>query len=83
MTRITASTTLTSLPEGEKGEKGPALRVQLWNDVGERFLFENGSAGSTYLDVVVFNNNFYSCKTSHRKDRAVTPVAGVASNLWV
>lgn len=83
MPRISASTTLTSLPEGEKGEKGPALRVQLWDDVEDGFLFENGSEGSTYLDVVVFNKNFYSCKTSHSKDSSVTPAAGVASDLWV
>lgn len=53
---------------GDKGDRGPTLRgPQYWVECPVGFPFQAGADNDTFLDVVIYNDNFYSCKTSHAK----------------
>ena len=55
---------------GSQGSRGPALRgPQAWSDCTEsgtvNYQFYAGKAGEPYLDIVLYNGNFYICTQSH------------------
>lgn len=53
---------------GAKGDRGPALRgPQAWSDCAVGYVFQSGSSGEEYKDVVLYGNNYYSCIKSHTK----------------
>lgn len=66
--------------KGDKGEKGPSLRIQNWADCPTNMYFYAGGNGETYKDVVIYNGNYYSCTQTHSKQSGVLPTN---SNYWV
>lgn len=59
---------------GGKGDRGPALRgPQMWNDCGNGYVFQQGADGEEFKDVVLYNNNYYSCIKSHAKTASNMP----------
>lgn len=70
---------------GDKGEKGAVLRgPQAWSDCATGFEFKAGSAGETWFDVVVYGDNYYTCKKSHAKTSSNYPgsTADVNNGYW-
>lgn len=70
---------------GSKGEKGSALRgPQFWTDLDTGYSFQAGGDGEAYLDTVIYNGNYYSCKTSHTKTASNYPGSTASENgsLW-
>ena len=68
-----------------KGERGPALRgPQMWNDCGVGYVFQSGADGEEYKDIVLYNNNYYSCTKSHAKTASNAPLSTISnsSGLW-
>lgn len=50
------------------GDRGPALRgPQAWSDCETGYAFQCGSEGEAWKDVVLYENNYYSCVKSHAK----------------
>lgn len=73
-------TTVQDGTDGEKGERGASLRgPQGWNEVGTGYQFYCGAEGEPYLDVVVYNKNYYLCKKSHTKTTSNYPTSSVDS----
>lgn len=61
-------TTIVDGLNGDKGERGASLRgPQDWKEVGSGYQFYSGAEGEPYLDVVIFNDSYYLCKTTHTK----------------
>lgn len=53
---------------GPAGEKGAALRgPQYWEDCAVGYNFQAGGNGEQWIDVVIYNDYYYVCKTSHTK----------------
>lgn len=80
---VTLSKTLsiTTVEGGERGERGATLRgPQDWNELGVGYQFYSGDEGETYLDVVVYENNYYLCKKSHVKTENNFPTSTVDDN---
>ena len=55
---------------GSQGNRGPALRgPQAWSDCTEsgtvNYQFYAGKEGEPYLDIVLYNGNYYICTQSH------------------
>ena len=70
---------------GSKGDRGPALRgPQMWNDCGVGYVFQSGADGEEYKDIVLYNNNYYSCTKSHAKTASNAPLSTISnsSGLW-
>ena len=70
---------------GSKGDRGPALRgPQMWNDCGVGYVFQSGADGEDYKDIVLYNNNYYSCTKSHAKTASNAPLSTISnsSGLW-
>ncbi len=68
---------------GDKGDRGPALRgPQAWADVAVGYSFQAGGAGEQWKDVVLYNGNYYSCKTSHTKTASNYPGSTAGNSLW-
>ncbi len=68
---------------GDKGDRGPALRgPQAWADVAVGYSFQAGAAGEQWKDVVLYNGNYYSCKTSHTKTASNYPGSTAGNSLW-
>lgn len=69
---------------GAKGDRGPALRPQAWNDCAEGYVFQSGASGEEYKDVVLYGNNYYSCIKSHTKTASNNPGSATDTNsgLW-
>lgn len=66
---------------GSKGERGPALRgPQAWSDCAVGYVFQSGSDGEEYKDVVLYNNNYYSCVKSHAKTASNAPLSSADTN---
>ena len=66
---------------GSRGDRGPVLRgPQNWSDCATSYPFEAGGEGDTYLDVVIYNGNYYYCKQSHTKSTLRTP--GSSTTYW-
>lgn len=71
--------------KGDKGDRGPALRgPQMWNDCGVGYVFQSGADGEKYKDIVLYNNNYYSCTKSHAKTASNNPGSATDTNsgLW-
>lgn len=61
-------TTIVDGLNGDKGERGASLRgPQDWKEVGSGYQFYSGAEGEPYLDVVIYNDSYYLCKTTHTK----------------
>lgn len=70
---------------GAKGDRGPALRgPQAWSDCAVGYVFQSGSSGEEYKDVVLYGNNYYSCIKSHTKTASNYPGSATDTNsgLW-
>lgn len=70
---------------GSKGDRGPALRgPQMWNDCGVGYVFQSGADGEEYKDIVLYNNNYYSCTKSHAKTASNYPLSATSNSnsLW-
>ena len=70
---------------GNKGDRGPALRgPQMWRDCAVGYVFQSGSSGEEYKDVVLYGNNYYSCIKSHTKTASNNPGSATDTNsrLW-
>lgn len=53
---------------GATGARGPALRgPQYWEDCPGGYQFKSGAAGEHWVDVVIYNGQYYVCKLSHTK----------------
>lgn len=69
---------------GAKGDRGPALRPQAWNDCAVGYVFQSGACGEEYKDVVLYGGNYYSCIKSHTKTASNNPGSATDTNsgLW-
>ena len=70
---------------GAKGDRGPALRgPQAWSDCAVGYMFQSGASGEEYKDVVLYDNNYYSCIKSHTKTASNNPGSATDTNsgLW-
>lgn len=77
--------TVRFIRKGEQGAQGATLRgPQAWTDCAVGYYFQAGAAGESWLDVVVYNNNYYVCKKSHSKTANNYPGSTAAENngLW-
>lgn len=60
--------------DGADGTRGPALRgPQYWEDCPGGYLFQSGADGEQWVDVVIYNEQYYICKSSHRKFTSCYP----------
>ena len=54
--------------KGDRGDRGPALRgPQEWEAVDVGYQFHQGAKGEPNYDVVIYQDNYYSCVKSHVK----------------
>lgn len=69
---------------GGKGDRGPALRgPQMWNDCAVGYVFQQGADGEDFKDVVMYNNNYYSCIMTHAKEASESASDGtLTSKYW-
>lgn len=70
---------------GDKGERGPALRgPQAWSDCAVGYVFQSGANGEDYKDVVLYGGYYYSCIKSHTKTASNYPGSATDTNsgLW-
>lgn len=70
---------------GAKGDRGPALRgPQAWSDCAVGYVFQSGTSGEEYKDIVLYGNNYYSCIKSHTKTASNNPGSATDTNsgLW-
>lgn len=70
---------------GDKGDRGPALRgPQAWSDCAVGYVFQSGASGEEYKDIVLYGNNYYSCIKSHTKTASNNPGSATDTNsgLW-
>ena len=66
---------------GDKGEQGAVLRgPQAWSDCATGYAFQAGGAGEKWQDVVIYGDNYYSCKKSHTKTASNYPGSTTAIN---
>lgn len=60
--------------DGKDGDRGPTLRgPQAWSDCIVGYKFQSGAKGEAYKDVVLYQNNYYSCVKSHAKKSSNFP----------
>lgn len=72
--------------DGAKGDRGPALRGPMyWVDCPVNFQFQCGGKNDDYIDIVVYNDAWYMCQSSHLKTSSNPPgsTADNAQHLWV
>lgn len=70
---------------GSQGDRGPALRgPQAWSDCAVGYKFQSGAKGEAYKDVVLYQNNYYSCIKSHTKTASNYPGSATdqANKYW-
>lgn len=66
---------------GDKGDRGPALRgPQAWSDCAVGYTFQSGANGEEFKDVVMYGNNYYSCIKSHTKTASNNPTSTTDTN---
>lgn len=66
---------------GDKGDRGPALRgPQAWSDCTVGYTFQSGANGEEFKDVVMYGNNYYSCIKSHTKTASNNPTSTTDTN---
>ena len=71
--------------KGDKGEQGATLRgPQAWADCSVGYVFQAGGEDESWKDVVLYNNNYYSCVKSHAKTASNYPgsAADVSNKYW-
>lgn len=88
---VVATETVTIVKDGQDGGKGdtggrgPALRGPMdWTENGPGFRYYSGAEGEPFLDYVVFQGNWYMCRTSHRSTDTNFPgsVTDTNGHLW-
>lgn len=52
----------------EKGEKGATERFREWEDIPEGESLQSGADGDTYIDYVVYQEDWYVCILTHYKN---------------
>lgn len=68
---------------GDKGEQGAVLRgPQAWSDCATGYAFQSGGPNEKWIDVVLYNNNYYVCKQSHTKTGSNYPGSFAGDSLW-
>lgn len=70
---------------GDKGEQGAALRgPQMWKDCAVGYAFQAGATAQQWKDVVIYNDNYYSCVKAHTKTASNYPgsTADVNNHYW-
>ena len=68
---------------GDKGERGAVLRgPQAWSDCALGYAFQAGGPNEKWIDVVLYNNNYYVCKQSHTKTGSNYPGSSAGNSLW-
>ena len=68
---------------GDKGSRGPALRgPQDWNDIGVGYKFYSGKNNDPFIDVVLYNGDYYLCKAPHYKVISPTYTPSDSSDYW-
>lgn len=70
---------------GDKGDRGPALRgPQAWSDCAVGYVFQSGASGEEYKDIVLYGGYYYSCIKSHTKTASNYPGSATDTNsgLW-
>ena len=68
---------------GATGSRGPTMRgPQKWDSVDVGYSFQCGAEGESYKDVVVYNDNYYYCKSSHTKTASNYPGSTAGDSLW-
>ena len=66
---------------GDKGEQGAVLRgPQAWSDCATGYAFQAGGVGEKWQDVVIYGDNYYSCKKSHTKTASNYPGSTTDTN---
>lgn len=83
--RTIAIKTVADGQQGGKGDRGPALRgPQAWSDCAVGYVFQSGADDEEYKDIVLYNNNYYSCTKSHAKTVRNAPLSTISnsSGLW-
>lgn len=66
---------------GDKGEQGAVLRgPQAWSDCATGYAFQAGGTGEKWQDVVIYGDNYYSCKKSHTKTASNYPGSTTDTN---
>lgn len=79
--RVISITTAEDGAPGQKGEVGATLRgPQDWSNMGAGYTFEAGGQGDEFKDVVVYNNNYYSCIKNHSKTATNYPGSSEDTN---
>ena len=69
--------------KGDKGEQGAVLRgPQAWSDCATGYAFQAGGPNEKWIDVVLYNNNYYVCKQSHTKTSSNYPGSSAGNSLW-
>jgi len=80
---VKATRTVKYIRKGDKGEQGAALRgPQAWSDCATGYAFQSGAAGEKFIDVVIYQNNYYVCKASHTKNSSNYPGSSAGNSLW-
>lgn len=70
---------------GDKGEQGAALRgPQMWKDCAAGYAFQAGATAQQWKDVVIYNDNYYSCVKAHTKTASNYPgsTADANNHYW-
>lgn len=84
-TRTVVIKTVKDGDKGDKGEQGATLRgPQAWADCSVGYVFQAGGEDESWKDVVLYNNNYYSCVKSHAKTASNYPgsAADVTNKYW-
>lgn len=67
--------------KGDKGERGAALRgPRYWDDIPSNEQLYSGADGEAFLDVVIYNDQYYVCKSSVPKQTRYSPAN--ATTAW-
>ena len=68
-TVVASTSKIMVVAEGTCVLRGP----QLWADCANDYAFEAGGIGDAYKDVVIYNDNYYSCVSNHTKTASNYP----------
>lgn len=68
-TVVATTPKITVVAEGTCVLRGP----QLWADCANGYEYEAGGIGDAYKDVVIYNDNYYSCVSNHTKTASNYP----------
>lgn len=69
--------------KGDKGEQGAVLRgPQAWADCSVGYVFQAGGEDESWKDVVLYNNNYYSCVKGHAKTASNYPGSAAGNKYW-